>query len=336
MKLYEGRTPEGPNGWVLTERDAPTPKANEALIAVKAASLNYRDLLLSKNPNTKRPIVPLSDGAGEIIAVGADVTRFAVGDRVALNFFRDWTAGDIRAEYHDSAYGGAIDGLLTEQIAAPEHSLVAIPDSLSYAEAATLPCAAVTVWNALFEQAKLTVGETVLLLGTGGVSIFALQFAKMAGAKVILTSSSDAKLERAKAMGADETINYKTTPDWEKKVWDMTGKRGVDHVVEVGGAGTLDKSLQSTRTGGTVSIIGVLTGFDGQINPANILLRSIRVNGIYVGSVAMFERMNAAIAQSKIRPVIDRVFPFDAAQDALDYLERAGHFGKIVIEVSKK
>ena len=183
MNLYEGRTPDGPNGWVLTERDAPTPKANEVLLSVKAVSLNYRDLVMSKNPNAKRPMVPLSDGAGEIIAVGAAVTRFAIGDRVALNFFRDWTAGDIRADYHASAYGGAIDGLLTEQIAAPEHSLVRIPDYLSYEEAATLPCAAVTVWNALFEQAKLTAGETVLLLGTGGVSIFALQLAKAAGQK---------------------------------------------------------------------------------------------------------------------------------------------------------
>ena len=256
MKLYEGRTPDGPNGWALAERDAPTPKANEVVIAVKAASLNYRDLVLSKNPNTKRPIVPLSDGAGEIVAVGSDVTRFSVGNRVAVNFFRDWTAGDIRAEHHDSAYGGAIDGLLAEQIAAPEHSLVLIPDHLSYEEAATLPCAAVTVWNALFEQSKLTAGETVLLLGTGGVSIFALQFAKMAGANVILTSSSDAKLTRAREMGADITLNYKSNPDWEKAVWDATNKRGVDHVVEVGGAGTLGKSLLATRTGGTVSVIG--------------------------------------------------------------------------------
>ena len=335
MQCYEGRTPEGPNGWTLTERPTPTPKAKEALIAVKAVSLNYRDLMLSKNPNAKRPIIPLSDGAGEIIAVGADVTRFVAGDRVAVNFFRDWTAGEIRAEHHDAAYGGAIDGLLTEQIAVPEHSLVRIPDSLSYEEAATLPCAAVTVWNALFEQAKLTAGETVLLLGTGGVSIFGLQFAKMAGAKTIITSSSDLKLARAREMGADITINYKTSPDWEKAVWDATGKRGVDHVVEVGGAGTLDKSLKATRTGGTVSVIGVLTGFDGQINPASILQRSIRANGIYVGSVAMFERMNAAIAQNKIKPVIDRVFPFAAAQDALAALESAGHFGKIVIKVSE-
>ncbi len=333
MRVYEGRTPDGPKGWILTERDAPTPKANGVVVAVKAASLNYRDLILSKNPGAKRPLVPLSDGAGEIVAVGADVTRFSVGQRVAVNFFRDWVAGDIRAAYHDGAYGGTIDGLLTEQIAAPEHSLVAIPDYLSYAEAATLPCAAVTVWNALFEQAKLTAGETVLLLGTGGVSIFGLQLAKAAGAKVILTSSSDEKLARAKAMGADITINYKTFPDWDKEVWNATGRQGVDHVIEVGGAGTLDKSLKATRTGGAVSVIGVLTGFDGQINPANILLRSIRAHGIYVGSVAMFERMNAALAQNQIHPVIDRVFPFDAAPDALAYLESAGHFGKIVIEV---
>jgi len=333
MRVYEGRTPDGPNGWVLTEREAPVPQANEVLISVKAASLNYRDLILSKNPSAKRPIIPLSDGAGEITAVGAGVKRFAVGGRVAVNFFRDWMAGGIRAEYHDSAYGGAIDGLLTEQIAVPETALVALPDYLSYAEAAALPCAAVTVWNALFEQANLTAGETVLLLGTGGVSIFGLQFAKAAGAKVILTSSSDAKLARAKTIGADFTINYKENPDWEKEVWRLTEKRGVDHVVEVGGAGTLEKSLKATRVGGTVSIIGVLTGFDGQINPASFLQKSIRANGIYVGSVAMFERMNAALTQNKIHPAIDRVFPFDAAQDALAYLESAGHFGKIVITI---
>ena len=216
MKVIELRTPDGPNGYAIAERPTPEPKHDEVLVQVRAASLNYRDLLLSKNPGQTFPRVPLSDGAGEVVAVGPDTKKFKVGDRVAANFFRDWTAGGITAAAHDSAFGGAIDGLLTEFIALPEHALVPVPEHLSFEEAATLPCAALTVWNALFEQAHLTAGETVLLLGTGGVSIFGLQFAKAAGAKVILTSSSDEKLARAKEMGADVTINYKTNPDWEK------------------------------------------------------------------------------------------------------------------------
>jgi NADPH:quinone reductase-like Zn-dependent oxidoreductase len=333
MQVYESQSAEGPTGWKLVERDVPTPGPGQALIRVKATSLNYRDLALAQNARLKRPYVPLSDGAGEIVAVGEGVTQVAVGDRVAANFFLNWRDGDVRAEVHDSAMGGAVDGMLAEFVALPAESLLRLPDYLTFEQAATLPCAAVTVWNALFEQSKLAPGETVLLLGTGGVSIFGLQFAKMAGARVILTSSSDAKLERARALGADETINYKTTPDWDKAVWQLTGKRGVDHVVEVGGGGTMERSLRSARIGGTVSAIGVLTGFDSKIDPFLIVGRSLRVNGIYVGSVAMFERMLAAMTQNRIEPIIDRVFPFAEAPQALEHLQSGAHFGKIVLRL---
>ncbi len=286
------------------------------------------------NPAQQTPRSPLSDGAGEVIAVGDSVTRVAVGDRVAGLFFQNWLEGDVFAAVHDAALGGSIDGMLAEHPLLSEEGVVVIPDHLSYEEAATLPCAAVTVWNSLVEQGSLRAGDTVLLLGTGGVSIFGLQLAKQCGARVIITSSSDEKLLRAKALGADETINYKTTPDWEKSVWDLTGKRGVDHVVEVGGAGTLEKSLRSVRHGGTVGLIGVLTGFEAQVNPIAILQKSIRLQGIYVGSRAMFESMSRALTQSSMRPIIDRVFAFGEAPAAYDHLRSGSHFGKIVIRVN--
>lgn len=331
MQVYESQTAEGPAGWKLVERDMPTPGPGEVLVRVKAASLNYRDLALAQNPRQKRPYVPVSDGAGEIVALGEGATRFAAGDRVAANFFLNWLEGEVRGAVHSSALGGAVDGMLAEYVALPERSLVRLPDYLTFEQAAALPCAALTVWNALFEQSKLAPGETVLLLGTGGVSMFGLQFAKMAGARVILTSSSDAKLERARALGADETLNYKTTPDWDKAVWQLTGRQGADHVIEVGGGGTMERSLRSTRFGGTVSAIGVLSGFDSKIDPFLIVGRSLRVNGIYVGSVAMFERMLAAMTQSRIEPIIDQVFPFAEAPQALEHLASGAHFGKLVI-----
>ena len=331
MQVYESQTAEGPAGWKLVERDMPTPGPGEVLVRVKAASLNYRDLALAQNPRQKRPYVPVSDGAGEIVALGEGATRFAAGDRVAANFFLNWLEGEVRGAVHSSALGGAVDGMLAEYVALPERSLVRLPDYLTFEQAAALPCAALTVWNALFEQSKLAPGETVLLLGTGGVSMFGLQFAKMAGARVILTSSSDAKLERARALGADETLNYKTTPDWDKAVWHLTGRQGADHVIEVGGGGTMERSLRSTRFGGTVSAIGVLSGFDSKIDPFLIVGRSLRVNGIYVGSVAMFERMLAAMTQSRIEPIIDQVFPFAEAPQALEHLASGAHFGKIVL-----
>ena len=333
MQVYELQKQDSGNALVLTDRPEPTPGPYQVVVRIHAVSLNYRDLGILGNPAQPTPRIPLSDGAGEVIAVGDGVTRVGVGDRVAGTFFQNWIAGGTFAEIHDQALGGSIDGMLAEQVVLSEEGVVRFPDYLSYEEAATLPCAAVTVWNSLVEQGSLRAGETVLLLGTGGVSIFGLQFAKLHGARVILTSSSDEKLERAKALGADETINYRTITDWEKAVWSLTDKRGVDQVVEVGGAGTLGKSLRSVRNGGMVGQIGVLTGFASEINPISILQKSIRLQGIYVGSRAMFENMNRALTQSKLKPVIDRVFPFAQAPAAYDYMRSGSHFGKIVIQI---
>ncbi len=318
----------------LADAQAPTPGPNQVVVRVHASCLNYRDLsvILGRYGRGGLPenLIPLSDGAGEVVAVGAGVRRVAVGDRVAAAFMQTWLAGGINAEDGASALGGAIDGMLAEQVLLHEDGLVHIPDHLSYEEAATLPCAAVTAWHALAEHARIRPGETVLLQGTGGVSIFALQFARMMGARVIITSSSDAKLARAKEMGADIGINYRTTPDWQDAVRAATGGRGADAVVEVGGPGTFMRSLQSLRIGGKLSLIGVLTG-TAEINPTAIMRAQINVQGIYVGSRAMFEDMNRAISAHRMRPVIDRVFPFAEAQAAYAFLQSAAHFGKVVI-----
>ena len=317
-------------GIVVVERPSPGP--GEALVRVHACSLNYRDIMIAKGFQGEKPLIPLSDGAGVVEAVGEGVTRLKVGDRVAANFFPTWIDGGIRGEYHHDALGGGRDGMLAEYVVLPASSFVLLPEDLSFEEAATLPCAAVTAWNALFETSRVLPGETVLLLGTGGVSIFALQLLKAVGCHVILTSSSDEKLQRARTMGADETLNYRETPEWDQAVWEMTGKKGVDRVVEVGGAGTLERSLKSTRHGGKVSLIGVLTG-KGQIDPMLVLGRSIRLEGVYVGSVAMFERLLRMMSANDVRPVIDRVYPFEEAARAITYMESGSHFGKIVISL---
>ena len=241
-----------------------------------------------------------------------------------------WTEGALTEAKSKSALGGAIDGVLAEQVVLHEDGLVAVPDHLSFEEAATLPCAAVTAWNALIEGG-VRAGDTVLTLGTGGVSLFALQFARMAGARVIITSGSDEKLERAKQLGASDGVNYKTTPEWDKKVRDLTGGVGVDRVVEVGGAGTLPRSLKAVRVGGHVALIGVLTG--GECNPMPVLMKAVRLQGVFVGSRAMFEAMNRAVALHGMRPVIDRVFPFEEARAAYRHLESGAHFGKIVLQL---
>ena len=314
----------------------PTPGPGQIRVRVHAVSLNYRDLMIALGKyggNLPADLVPLSDGAGEVIEAGAGVTRVQVGDRVAGIFFQSWLDGGILAAYHGSALGGAINGMLAEQIVLSEESVVKLPEFLTYEEGASLPCAGVTAWNGLIEQGRLTAGETVLLLGTGGVSILALQIAKAHGARVILTSSSDKKLARARALGADETVNYRTTPDWEKAVWALTEKRGVDHVVEVGGPGTLAKSLQAARHGGHIAQIGVLSDVEAKISPLPILSKSLRLTGIYVGSRTMFERLLTALTVNHVHPVIDRVFGFDEIQAAYAYLESGSHFGKIVIRV---
>ncbi len=335
MKAYEIQSNAGIDALTLVDRPKPQPAAGQVLIKVKATSLNYRDLLVAEGAygaGQKYPLIPMSDGAGEVVAVGEGVTRVKVGDRVAAIFFQDWIYGSLTKETMKSDLGGGIDGMLAEYVVLNQDGLVKLPDHLSYAEGATLPCAAVTAWHALITKGNLSAGDSVLLLGTGGVSMFALQLAKINGARVIITSSSDEKLARARELGADQTINYKTTPDWEKQVYQLTNRIGVDHVVEVGGAGTLPKSLQAARIGGRISLIGVLSGRGNEIDPMSILFKSLAVQGIYVGSREMFEAMNQAIAQHELQPIIDRIFAFTEVKEAYSYLKSAAHFGKIVIQ----
>jgi NADPH:quinone reductase-like Zn-dependent oxidoreductase len=335
MKVYEIRERFGLDALTLTERPQPQPGPQEVLVRLKAASLNYRDLLVVKgqyNPKMPLPRIPLSDAAGEVVALGPGVSRVKVGQRVAALFMQKWISGELDEIKAKSALGGAIDGLLAEYAVLHEEGLVHVPDHLSFEEAATLPCAAVTAWHGLVTEGHIKPGDTVLLQGTGGVSLFALQFARLAGARVLITSSSNEKLERARKLGAAEGINYKETPEWGDKARELTGGRGVDHVVEVGGAGTLGQSLRAVRMGGQISLIGVLSG-PGQVNPTPILMKNVRVQGIFVGSREMFEAMNRAITANQLRPVIDRVFPFAEAVQAFRYMESAAHFGKICIRM---
>ena len=335
MKVYEIRDAFGIDNLKLAERQEATLQPGQARVQVRATSLNYRDLMTVQHGGArgvKLPLIPLSDGAGEVVEVGPGVSRVKPGDRVMGIFMQTWLAGEPRQAHAASALGGAIDGMLAEQVVLHEDGLVHVPDYLSYEEAATLPCAAVTAWQGLMTKGGMQAGDTILVLGTGGVSVFALQFAAISGAKTIITSSSDAKLEQARKLGAAECINYKAMPDWDKRVLELTDGVGVDHVVEVGGVGTLEKSLQAVRIGGTVSLIGVLTG-SGTMDPMAILRKSIRMQGIYVGSRAMFEAMNRAMSLHEVRPVIDRAFPFEESREALAYMESAAHFGKIVVTV---
>jgi NADPH:quinone reductase-like Zn-dependent oxidoreductase len=335
MKVYEIRGKFGLESLTLTDRPQPQPGPNEVLVRVKAVSLNYRDLLVAKgayNPKMPLPRVPCSDAAGEVAAVGDGVRRVRTGQRVAGLFMPAWLSGEVTEAQSRSALGGAEDGVLAEYVVLPEDGLVVVPEHLSDEEAATLPCAAVTAWHALVTEGGVKPGDTVLVQGTGGVSLFALQFARLAGARVIATSSRDDKLERARALGAADLINYKTTPEWGDKARELSGG-GVDHVVEVGGAGTLAQSLKAVRMGGHVSMIGVLSGGGGQISLFPVLMKNVRVQGIFVGSRDMFEAMNRAIAAHRLRPVVDRVFPFDQAPEAFRHLESGSHFGKVCIRL---
>ena len=336
MRYWTLPSPTGIDALTIAEADIPQPARGQVLIRIHACSLNYRDLMVATNTYGRATIppnlVPLSDGAGEVAAIGADVTRVAVGDRVAAIFTQAWIGGDMHKGDEKTALGGDVDGMLTEYRLLDQAGVVKLPDHLSYEQGATLPCAAVTAWNALYGLRRLAAGETVLILGTGGVSVFGLQFAKAAGARVIATSSSDNKLRRIRQLGADETINYKTTPEWQAEILRLTGGRGADHVVEVGGAGTLPRSIASAARGGIVSLIGVLT--KGEINPMPILGGGVIVRGLLVGSRDMFEAMNRVLALHRLEPVIDRVFPFEQAKDAYRHLESQAHIGKVVIRVS--
>jgi NADPH:quinone reductase-like Zn-dependent oxidoreductase len=319
---------------VLAEQSTPQPSAGEVLVKLRAVSLNFRDLLVVQgkyNPRMKLPRVPVSDGAGEVTAVGEGVTAWKPGDRVVIPFMPAWSVGPLSATASASALGGDVDGLLREFAVISADALLSIPPHLSFEQAATLPCAGVTAWNGLIDSGKLQAGQTVLLQGTGGVSLFGLQFAKAKGATVILTSSSDEKLERARTLGADHTINYKTDPAWDKRVLEITGGRGVDITLEVGGTGTLSKTCRATAFSGHVSLIGVLAGIAGEVQIGHILHKALTVRGIYVGSREMFAAMNAAIVKHKIEPIIDRVFNFNDSVAAFQHLETGQHFGKIVI-----
>lgn len=317
----------------IADRADPTPATGQVLVAVKAVSLNYRDLLVTRgqyNPKMSLPRVPCSDCAGEVLAVGDNVLSVKPGDRVCGTFFQDWADGPLTDAAGKSALGGAIDGVLAEKVLLNEQGVVPMPAHLNFEEAATLPCAAVTAWNALttdFDPA----GKTVLLQGTGGVSVFALQFATALGAKVLITSGRDDKLNRALGLGAAAGVNYKTTPEWEKWARPQTSGAGVDLVVEVGGAGTLERSVRATRTGGRIALIGVLAG-GSTFDPLPLMMKGITLRGIFVGSRAMFERMNEVMAKHAIRPVVDRVFAFDEVKEAFTHLEGGGHFGKVVVK----
>jgi NADPH:quinone reductase-like Zn-dependent oxidoreductase len=338
MKAYEIKE-FGIDKLSLTDLATPEPNAGEVLIKLRAASLNYRDVMIASgtyNPGLKMPAIPLSDGAGEVAAIGDGVTKWKIGDRVMPIFAQGWLDGESTVEKARTALGaGALaNGVAREYAVFKEEGFVRIPDHLSFEEAATLPCAAVTAWNALAISGKLKAGETVLTLGTGGVSIFALQLAKMFGARVISTSSSDTKIEKLKQLGADETINYKTREDWDKAVLELTDGRGVDHVVEVGGSGTLARSVNAVRYGGHIALIGALTSA-GDFSHVPVFMKTIRMQGVFVGSRQIFEEMTRAIDFHKLEPEIDRVFAFSELAAALKYMESGSHFGKIVIKIGE-
>lgn len=335
MKSYLIDTADGIESIRQVDLPEPSPAAGEVKIELRAASLNYRDLSVASGGylrNDTRPVVPLSDGAGEVVEVGEAVTQWKVGDRVTPIFVRDWIDGAPTDAVLRTCLGGSVDGVLAEFITMPEQSLVAIPDSMTFSQAATIPCAAVTAWHALFESGNLQAGQTVLLLGTGGVSIFALQLAKAAGATVIITSSSDSKLERAETLGADHVINYRKHPDWHKEVRRITDGEGVDHVVEVGGPGTLERSLKATKIAGQVHLIGILDSPTAAVQPLMTLFNLLTVRGIYVGSRRMHEETLAFMTEHHLEPVIDKTFRFSDSIEAYRGFAKQQHFGKVVIE----
>ncbi len=334
MRAYEIRSEGGVDALVLAERDEPKPGPGQVLMRVRASSINYRDLSTIEDPVSRKlpyPRVPNSDGAGDVVEVGEGVTRWRPGDRVCGTFFQGWFDGPISARDMSNALGGTLDGMLSEYRVLSADGVVAIPSHLSFEEAATLPCSAVTAWNSLVEVGRARPGDTVLLLGTGGVSIVALQIVRLLGARAIVTSSSAEKLERARALGAWQGINYRETPEWDQAVLALTDGRGADHTVEVGGAGTIARSVNSTRLAGSIGMIGVLTG--GSFDPTSVMRRSIRLQGIYVGSRRTFEDMNRAIEQHKMKPVVDQVFEMEHARDAYHAMRAARHFGKLVVRL---
>lgn len=336
MKAYEIRGPEGLNGLFLVDKAVPAPGPGQVLVKLKAATLNYRDLITLRGgygSRQKFPLIPLSDGAGVVESVGAGVTGFAPGDRVLGSFFEAWLDGEPSEAKMRSALGGGVDGVLCEYRVWPADALVHTPDHLTDVEAASLPCAALTAWSAVVKLGNVKPGQTVLTQGTGGVSIFALQFAKMNGARVIATSSSDTKIEKLKTLGADITINYKATPEWGKFARQLTS-RGVDIVVEVGGVGTLNESIRATKIGGTIAFIGVLAGQPtAEPRMSLMVMQQQRLQGATVGSIEDLQAMVDAIAINRMKPVIDKTFAFTDAKDAISYLASGAHFGKVAIDI---
>jgi len=321
----------------VEERPDPEPGPQEVVLEMSAVSLNYRDLLMVRgayNPRQPLPLIPASDGVGTVVAAGSGVTRVAVGDRVCPIFATGWLAGEPTREKLKTTLGGPLDGTLTELMKVSADSVVKVPSFLSDEEAACLPCAGVTAWSALVTHGGLTAGDTLLTLGTGGVSIFGLQLATALGARVIITSSSDEKLERARELGADALVNYRRNADWGKAARDLTGGRGVDHVLEVGGASTFGHSLKAVRPGGTISIIGNLGGGATEINLLSVLMQNIRLQGVIVGHREAFEALVRAVAQNELRPIVDRVFGFDEVGQALEHLAAGNHFGKVCIDIA--
>lgn len=333
MRVWEVAGEWGVERLRPVERPSPKPGPGEIVVRMRAASLNYRDLLMVEGKaGGKLPLVPFSDGAGEVAAVGPGVTRVAAGERVCPLFFQSWLKGDVGAKSRAASLGGSVPGVLQEEMLLAAEGVARIPQGFSFAEAATLPCAALTAWRALVAEGRIQVGETVLVQGTGGVSIFALQFAKLFGARVIVTSSSEEKLARARALGADHLIDYRRTPQWAKAVLELTEGRGADHVVEVGGKDTLQQSLEAAAVGGRIFIIGVLSGLPGAIDALAVFRKNLRVIGISVGSREQFEAMVAQIERHKLKPVIERRFPVGEVQDALRLMKSGEHFGKICLE----
>jgi NADPH:quinone reductase-like Zn-dependent oxidoreductase len=335
MKIFQLQDDWSIDNLTLTERPKPEPVPGQVLLKMKAASLNYRDLVVPQRGYGKLtgtlPLIPISDGVGEVIAIGEGVGRVAVGDRVCPLMIQSWISGPPTMERLISTLGGPLDGVMTEYMVLSEQGVVKTSEHLSDEEAAALPCAALTAWSAVVTDGQVKAGDRVLVLGTGGVSLFALQFAKLLGAHVIVTSSSDDKLQRAVSLGADEGLNYVSTPEWGKEVRRMAGADGVDLIVEVGGQKTLPQSLRAIRAGGTISLIGVLSGLNMDVSLGLIVIRKVRLQGITVGNRDGMEAMMRAISQHAVKPVIDRTFAFEELREALDYLARGAHFGKVCI-----
>ena len=335
MKVLQLQDDWSIDNLTLTKRPKPESGTGQVLLQMKAASLNYRDLVVPQRGygalTGTLPLIPISDGVGEVIAIGEGVRRVVVGDRVCPVMIQSWISGPPTMEKLSSTLGGPLDGVMTEYMVLSEQGVVKTPEHLSNEEAATLPCAALTAWSAIVTDGQVKAGDRVLVQGTGGVSLFALQFAKLHGAHVIVTSSSDEKLQRAINIGADEGINYLSTPEWGKEVKRMTGAEGVDLIIEVGGQKTLPQSLRAIRAGGTICLIGVLSGLNMDVSLGLIVTRKVRLQGISVGNRDGFEAMMRAISQHSLKPVIDRTFAFEELREALDYLARSGHFGKVCI-----